>query len=241
MKNHTQIVSYLVVSLAVVLCCTVTSVANANISLNTTLDQETHQFSPAIPEFGISSISTAKISTASANIDTLVQDFSALGDTTLDYTITSSTGAFHVNFVEAGTLAIAIEQGGVFGGTESVNLATTLTFNGVTGGTAPANPTAHAAIRGLTDPSLSSFSVSSNLNFAAGTSFSFTSITFSVDFPASYDGNLPILPGNPILKFDGQIQNVPASLGQFVSLNPIPEPASLSLLTLGALALARRR
>ncbi|QDU35395.1 hypothetical protein KS4_34760 [Poriferisphaera corsica] len=220
-------------------CALISLPLTANIDLDTTLDQESHIFTPAIPEFGIPSASRTTITTDTNNISRFAHDFSSAGQTTLSYTINSSTGGFYAHFEHAGSLTFAFRDGGTFGGIESFSPTTTITVADESG-SPPQQLTFSSSIRGTNDTN-ASFAMVANMDFAAGSSYSFSSITFNITFPASYDGVLPTLPGSPTLEILGTINDAPQDLGQFVSINPIPEPASISLLAITTLTLLRRR
>ncbi|WP_432798243.1 PEP-CTERM sorting domain-containing protein [Poriferisphaera sp. WC338] len=187
--------------------------------------------------FGTSAQAEINGSTAAHFSDKLSANFATLGNSQITATITSPTGRFYANFVTAGHLQFDLKTGDNFKSSGFINPSIhSITFNNVIGNTPGGGP----ADRFLTGPGGDFFRVGSVHSVSAG-SFSFESITYILNVPASYnvDFSNPNFT-NASLRVTGLITSA-TPLGQFVSINPIPEPASLSLLAFGALAITRRR
>ncbi|QDU35394.1 hypothetical protein KS4_34750 [Poriferisphaera corsica] len=169
-------------------------------------------------------------------------DFSTLGDTTLSLNLKSSTGRFYANFPKAGKLVLSFWTGndishldGAF--TDNNPL---ITFNDLQAAFTPTikDPTTNVVFTGNSgDGNRFGFEI----EIPENQPFSFESITFTTTVPAAYNKNFSsIITGSDPL-FHGYINDTTTEHGQFLSLTPIPEPASISLLAIASLALTTRR
>ena len=192
-----------------------------------TIDSESAFYDPSAPGFSLASVEQ---SIAPINVD-----FSVLGDTTVCFKYTSPTG-FHAKYPEAGTLEFIYLAGSTLGA-GSVQAAMTTSFEGFSGTPLGAASFASMSFAGATGDRASATVV---FPVEAGAQFSFDSVSFCGDLPASLDTIFPNVAGTSSIA--GSIEPASSDHGQFVTLQPtaVPEPSAFLLVGLVGLLTSYR-
>ncbi|QQE13435.1 PEP-CTERM sorting domain-containing protein [Planctomycetota bacterium] len=215
----------------------ITSTHAANLNYEITFDSESVQYQK---HYLTDDLEATRANLHASHETPINPNFNALPETTLTLTVKSSTGRFYANFSKAGVLAFSLRTGNIIHYTDAfIDGNPQITFNDLQADFTPQVINGYTQAH-FTGPASDGNSLNMEFNIPENKAFSFESITFTTIIPESYSHDFSNSASTGAY-FLGLILDPTTEHGQFLSLTPIPEPASISLLALGSLTLIRRK
>ncbi|QQE13439.1 PEP-CTERM sorting domain-containing protein [Planctomycetota bacterium] len=207
----------------------------AGISFTRTVDTETNSQNSG----SLTAYVRANVNNQTTNI--ITSNFANLPETPVSITLTAPTGyRFHAKYDNPGTISAYIINNALQITQDLYHSNTNTTFHNLQG---IAPPPVNATYASLSGPGGGFYRFAAYFNIAAQSEFTFDAITLNATIPAHINLDLSSYTSQDIVSGIGGGQNNILAINdfQFVKLIPIPEPASLSLITLASSTLLIRK